>query len=96
MLRLFELIPDTSRRQTLLFSTTMPPGLQSVSSLVLRPDYEYIQCMDAAAPEPAINAKQSYAVVPKSEWLPRLAQVCTAGLPICHTLCAVVLVASQF
>ena len=75
IVKLLKMMPDPSRRQTLLYSATMPTDLQSIVKLALRPDYEYINCVGADASETASNAKQSVAVVPKTDWLPRLAQV---------------------
>jgi hypothetical protein len=75
MVKLLGTLPPTDLRQTLLFSATMPSNLKSITSLALRQDHDYIDCVGEGATETATLAHQTAAIAPKDEWLPRLGQV---------------------
>jgi superfamily II DNA/RNA helicase len=72
--KLLETLPRS--RQTLLFSATLPKQLTSITGLALRKDHLYVDCVGEESAETAILVEQRAVVVPKDEWLPRLAQVC--------------------
>ncbi|CAN0014177.1 unnamed protein product, partial [Phaeothamnion confervicola] len=40
-------LPDKSRRQTLLFSATMPSDVRSIADAALRPSYRFVDCVGA-------------------------------------------------
>lgn len=56
------------KRQTLLFSATLPPGVRSVMADCMRPDYQTIDCIHDFDPATQTNAQvnQRYVVHPES------------------------------
>ena len=38
-------MPDNSRRQTLLFSATMPRDVRNIAQLALKDRYEFVDCV---------------------------------------------------
>jgi superfamily II DNA/RNA helicase len=75
--RILDGLPAPSKRQTFLFSATLPPLLNDIAEVALRQDFKYVDCVGDEAPETAESADQAYVSVPKDEWLFRLAQVCS-------------------
>lgn len=73
--KLLRTLPSSASRQTLLFSATLPAQLNTLTDLALRKGHVYVDCVGEEAPETATLVEQRAAVVPKDEWLPRLAQV---------------------
>jgi ATP-dependent RNA helicase MSS116 len=68
-------LPDRSKRQTLLFSATLPSSLKDIAGYALRENYKYVDCVGKKEPETAQLADQAYVTVHKAEWIFRLAQV---------------------
>ena len=81
IVKLLGYLPPTEKRQTLLFSATLPTSLASVTNLALKKDHDYINCVgEDTGAETATNATQHSVVVPADEWLYRLSQVSKFGL----------------
>jgi ATP-dependent RNA helicase MSS116 len=53
-----------SRRQTLLFSATVPESLHAVKSLALRDDAVFVDCIGDVDVATNVQVRQSYVVVP--------------------------------
>lgn len=43
--RIFQELPPVDRRQTLLFSATMPSDVQQMANMAMRPDYKVVDCV---------------------------------------------------
>lgn len=43
--RIFSYLPATAKRQTLLFSATMPPNVAQIAKMAMKPDYNMIDCV---------------------------------------------------
>ncbi|CAM9176162.1 unnamed protein product, partial [Sphacelaria rigidula] len=65
-------LPSKSKRQTMMFSATMPADVTSIASFAMRPEYATIDCVGEETSTHE-NVPQTYAVVPFSDMMARLA-----------------------
>lgn len=69
--KIFQFLPSTDARQTLLFSATVPPAVQQVAKYVLRRDYEVVDTVgEVVASQTHVHVKQEVATVTMDDVIP--------------------------
>lgn len=77
-------LPDRQRRQTLLFSATMPADVKKIAQLALKDVYEFVDCVGEEESTHE-HVPQQFVVCRQETQASELGTIYCANVPCCHS-----------